>query len=613
MLGRIKFLLYYYLLWLSLFECCRLLFVVYNYHLSGKGGYSKIAGAFLYGLKMDISLAAYFVLAVCIFLLAGMFVTYFQKTTIYKAYTAVLLLFVLLFTVTDLEVYRHWNFRLDATLLKYIPYPDEAWASMSGLPIFKLSLLFLLLFWLFYKLFAGHIDRRIHLLKNNDASASYRTYTSLAMLTLAAAFVIPARGGFQLSPITQSSVYYSDNQFANSAAINASWNFMDGVINSSYSSTNPYMYMSSGRADSVIRSLFPLQSHTDTILNTTRPNIIFIVWESFTKKAEDLTMEGVEVTPCFNRFKKEGLYFSNAFASGDRTNKGLSAIFSGYPALPLGSIVEIPAKSNKLAALPALCKQQGYSTSFYYGGEPDFSNIRSYMLHAGFDRLISKDDFEEKDQNSKWGAHDGAIAKRIMQDMRVVKEPFFTAWLTLSSHEPFETPVAPVIKGRDELSLFMNAHHYTDACIDSLVQFCKKQPWWGNTLMIIVPDHGHTLPVSSQKDNFTIPMLWLGGALKHTGVIDKQVSQVDIAATLAGQLGIKSDSMHFSRNIFSVNYSPRAFFTCNNRFGLVFPDRYFVFDNVGRVTTEKEGDISSVDVDDGQALMQYIYQDYLDK
>ncbi|MCR6720928.1 MAG: sulfatase-like hydrolase/transferase [Chitinophagaceae bacterium] len=143
------------------------------------------------------------------------------------------------------------------------------------------------------------------------------------------------------------------------------------------------------------------------------------------------------MTPRFNQLLNEGIYFDNLYASGDRTNKGVPAVLSGYPAMPNTTIIHNPAKSAKLNTLTQELAAKGYTTSFIYGGEPEFANIKSYLVHAGFNTILGRNDFSEKDMNSKWGAHDGVVMERVMKELEQQTSPFFTTWLTLSSHEPF--------------------------------------------------------------------------------------------------------------------------------------------------------------------------------
>ena len=437
----------------------------------------------------------------------------------------------------------------------------------------------------------------------------------LVLLLITGLFILPIRGGLQLSPLNQSSVYFSQNNFANLAAINAPWNFMYSLNHNIESSENPFRNLDKKKAAEIVDSLYAHQIDAAPHSSLIKTNVIIVVWESFTEKATHLQIEGHEITPGFNALKKEGIYFSNIYATGDRTDKGIVGVLSGYPAQPITSIVKIPSKASKLPMLSTQFCKAGYHTAFYYGGELEFANIKAYLIGGSFDKFISINDFDKKDQNSKWGAHDGVVMQKLFNDLNKQSQPFFYTWLTLSSHEPFETPVPQVLSGKDVTSLFLNSLHYTDSTLYDFVQQSKKQAWWGNTIMVIVADHGHPLPATGKRlDNFKIPLLFLGGGLNKTGIeVDKIGAQIDLPATLLGQIGFPYQSYKWSKNLLDSTTKPWAYFSFNNGFGFIQPGKSLLYDNVGKSIIEKNGSITEQDINMGKALQQVSFQDYLDK
>jgi phosphoglycerol transferase MdoB-like AlkP superfamily enzyme len=349
-----------------------------------------------------------------------------------------------------------------------------------------------------------------------------------------------------------------------------------------------------------------------------RPNVILIVWESLSAKVVE-RLGGISgVTPVIDSLMHEGILFDSIYATGDRSAKGLTSILSGYPAQPRTTIMQFPRKTASLPALPRDLAGQGYGTAFYYGGEPEFANIKSYLINAGFDSIIGKSEFDEKDWNSKWGAHDHVVFTRMLADLKNAHEPFFRTLFTLSSHEPFEVPVPTVIAGSDEQSLFLNAHHYTDRSLGAFLRAARAEPWWNRTLVIIVADHGHRLPTLSPDERdrrwatFHIPMLWLGGALAvRDTVIHTIGSQTDLPPTLLAQLGLETGKYRWGRNLLSPGAAPLAYFTFQDGFGLLNANGALTYDNVSRSVMFKTGKAGESDVRIGQALLQASIDDYV--
>ena len=614
MFAKIKIALGYWLIWILIFQIARLSFSLYNFNDSILAGWQNISKSFLYGLRMDASMAAYVTIPFCLFLLLGIFSERIKKSKLLLIYTGIILVPILLIIFCDLPAYNAWGYRLDATPLKYLKSPGEAWASVSNLPLIWFLILWIISFMIFIKFF------KLYFIKNEDGFnySKQKWIQFLLMLLFITAQIIPVRGGFQLAPINQSTVYFSTNNFSNLTAINVTWNFIHSLSHNLNDTENPFQYIDNQAATRLTDSILKDEGHTIKIIDlekTPKPNVIVIVWESLTKKAIDLSKNGTVVTPGMNQLKKEGVYFSDIYASGDRTDKGIVAVLSGYPAQPTTSIIKVPQKADKLPKLPKIFAEKNYNSSFYYGGELEFANMKSYLMGSGFNSFTSKDDFEKKDQNSKWGAHDGVVKNKVLADINKMNSPFFTTWLTLSSHEPYETPVSTVIKGNDDESMFLNSIHYSDSIVYEFVQQCKKQPFWKNSIIIIVADHGHRLPRSNKKiEDFKIPVLWLGGALTKTGMdINNTGSQIDIAATLLAQLNMPYESFKWSKNLLSDQSNKWAYFSFNNGFGYVQPNNYFIFDNVGKSIMEENGNLLPADLNTGKAIEQKTFADYLSK
>ena len=606
---RLEFIALYGLAWVLIFQFFRVIFLAYHYKKALELPSSLWVESATHGLPMDISFAAY-ILAIptLLMMFTGQRWDWYRKTL--SIYTIIIVSLITVLTVVDLELFRAWGFRIDATSLHYLETPAEAFASMGAAPVWQLVLLLIVLIFLVNRVLQT-IIRRI--------TASFRRspllYTVPAFLVIAGSLIVPIRGGFQLAPMNESAVFFSDKSFANYAAVNVPWNYMRSVLNEAYSDENPFKYVEDGEASRKVTSLYSRMGETQQVIDTVgKKNVLVIIWESFTAKAVGSLGGLKNITPQFDQIAKEGLLFTHIYASGNRSDKGMVAILSGYPAQPTTSIIKIPKKTASLPSLPTIFKTNGWQTSFYYGGETEFANMKSYFLQQGFDRIVDINDFDSKDMNSKWGAHDHVVFKRLMHDLDQEKQPFFTTMFTLSSHEPFEVPTKTVIAGNDPEHLFLNALHYTDESLGAFLREAQTKPWWKNTLVVIIADHGHPLP-ETRKDKpseFHIPMLWLGGALTATPArVDTLASQTDLAATILNQMHLPSGTFAWSNDIFKKGRQDFAYFAFNNGLGWMRPDGFIVRDNIGGNITEKNGALSPQDEDLSKAYLQSSFGDYL--
>ena len=595
------FLIYWYLL----FVVARIIFLITYYTNTSQLSFSEIANTFVYGFKIDLAIASYIALLPSLVLLFTSFFTTKFTRIFYNVYTLILLLAITIIISGDLFMYKHWGFRLDATPLFYMTNLKATTASVSVLMVVGGLFAVLLTTAILYFIYIKILSSRLNELKKSNKSF-------LVVLPLIAIMLIAMRGGIGISSLTTSTAYFSKNQFANHAAINPVWN-VGFSLTESNDLQRKYLYYSEEKMQELLKPLHPGYGTVTKLLSTNRPNIILIITESLTAKVLEATGGRAEIMPNLNQLVKEGVVFTNLYAASDRTDRGIAAVLAGYPSLPGTSPLKYQKLTEKLAFVPYKLNAAGYSSEFYYGGTLDFANYRSFLVQAGFDKMISDNDFPAAELESKWGAFDHVVFDRFLANTPNDDSNFFKTILTLTSHEPFETPVAPVFSGNDDETKFMNSLHYTDGAIGNFIKEAKTRKWWDNTLVIIIADHGSRMPGNSDlfdKARFHIPMIWLGGALTaRDTIIEDLASQTDLAATLLAQLDINAEEFIFSKNIISTDYVAYSFYTFNNGFGFQKPGKLLLYNTITNTYSGSDQSSDSTDARQGKAYLQYLYQD----
>ncbi len=618
--------------WILTFWVARLAFLLYNFDKTKTIGFPDFIGSFWHGFLLDLSFTSYILAIFIPFWIVNIF---FPIKKILALLTYLILFFILVMVFVDVELYSAWNFRIDSTVLVYFKNLKEMTATVSSSPVFLLLFLFGITYFMFYKVFKKTFD---FLPKYEKGLENWleKTLNALFLVVFCASLIIPIRGGFQQIPINQSDVYFSKNQFANHAAVNPIWNFFDAIVQKKDLTENPYQYFSKEIAQKIVDSLYIDNPNFERIIrkDVTQPNVIVVVWETLTSKVVEKaggTFKGA--TPLLDELINEGILFKNAYASGDRTDKGIVAVLSAYPAQPIASIVQETKKSDKLPLFSQDFAKNGYQTSFYYGGELNFAGMKSYLMNGKFDKIITKDEFKKEDCNSKWGAFDHVVYNRVLADLSkaelskngLSKKPFFTTILTLTSHEPFEIPKgegnAAWKDAKDEATLFANSQYYASSAFSKFIKSLKQLPnnVWDKTVIVVVGDHGTRLiDAKTNFEHYRTPIIWLGGALAKKGVVyDKVVSQLDIAHSLLAQNNIDAKKYTWSRNMFSIDNqgSNNHFAYCAFRdgFGFFNDKNQLLFDNVGKIWIEKQGDETEKLLEKGKALQQMTFEDYLRK
>jgi phosphoglycerol transferase MdoB-like AlkP superfamily enzyme len=591
--------------WIGFMVAARALFLAYNIDLSAQLTFGEMLQTELHGLRMDASITGYFVA------LAGLLLTIscvFAGRWIHYALSYInitLIVACCIIICVDMELYRNWGFRLNNTPLHYL----DAGATASTSWTVVLRVLSILVVFAAFSIWGyGKFIKR----RTSVVLPAAQKKSSFLILVATALLFIPIRGSFTVAPMNTGFVFFHNSKtYANHAAINVIWNFLYSLQKGKVK--YPENFYDKTTAKRIVDSLYVQQDSTFHLWHAAQPNVILIILESFTADVIEPLGGIKDLTPNINALCREGILFDHFYASGDRTDKGIVATLSGYPAQPQTSIIKDSEKTQKLPSLNRSMEKLGYRSSFIYGGDIDFSNFRSYLTSSGFDHLTELGDFPQEQYTSKWGVHDHLMFERATHELDTTRTPFFKVILTLSSHEPFDVPMEPYVKGILEESLFLNSCHYTDKSLGDFIRRCKTQSWWENTVVIITADHGHRYPgakVLMSQERFKTPLLMLGGIIKKDSVIHTVASQTDIVNTLLGQLDKPSPEFSFSKNILSKDVKPFAAFFFNDGYGFVLPGKFAGFDNPGNRFLKTEGNLTPEELDMTKAYQQVLFSDY---
>lgn len=604
---RIRQFLTTYFLFVLLFVLQKPMFMLYYHELYADASLADYLSVMWHGLPLDFSLAGYLTAIPGLLIIASAWTDSKILYRIRQVYFALIAFVMSCIFIVDMGLYGFWGFRLDATPIFYFfSSPKDAMASVSGWFIMVGVLALLIYAVLLYVVFYCVLIRCKRPLK----IPYHRQNVSLVILVLTAALFIPIRGGFSVSTMNLSKVYFSQDQKMNHAAINPAFSFM-------YSATHQnnfeeqFRFMEPEKADALFEEMIEKPgAATDSIpqlLQIQRPNIIFIILESFSTHLMETFGGQPNVAVNLDRLSKEGILFTNFYANSFRTDRGLVSIISGYPGQPNTSLMKYVEKTESLPSIPRTLKKEGYNAEYYYGGDADFTNMRSYLISSGIEKIVSETDFSLSERQGKWGAPDHILFQRFLKDLKEEKqsEPFLKIVQTSSSHEPFEVPFHRL---EDKV---LNSFAYADSCVGDFIEKYREMPLWKNTLIVLVPDHLGGYPRSTENpiEKHTVPLIMVGGAVREPRIIDTYASQIDIAATLFAQMGIPYSEFTFSKNILNPDVPHFGYFTEPTLFGMITPENQLVFNLDANAVQIDEGAVKGANLEKGKAFLQKLYDD----
>ena len=591
---RVLFLIRTYLWTVAVFIVAKIAFMFYCRE-GHDFSFGDVMEVLQHGLSLDLSTALYFLILP--FLVMMVSIWWNKRKTLQRilhTYFIIISIAFALAFVADTSLYPFWGFKLDASCLQYLTTPKEAAASVSFWYLLIRLVAFIAIAGIIcFGYLAGVKETGVRSQETGVRSqetgrptALLKTSETIFYLVCIPLMVIGIRGGLNESTTNIGQVYYSQNQFLNHSAVNPVFSFLSSFEKTA-NNIEDYDFFSEAECAQLMKGIYGKETgrqgdkeegdrSQESLLNTNRPNIVIVLMES----AGDIFRD---VMPNLQQLRKEGIDFTNCYGNTWRTDRGTLCTFSGYPSFPTSSVMKMPKKTKHLPSIASALRQEGYHTHYLYGGDINFTNMRSYLISTGWEQLTWHDDFTMEEQHSaNWGVRDDITFNTLYQMIRRQgdketrsQERFLIGFSTLSSHEPWDVP----IKKYDQEE--PNAFYYLDQCIGDFISKLKKTPQWENLLVIFLPDHSidygeytETHPLRNK-----IPMVWVGGAVRAHQEIKQFCNQTDLAATLLAQLQLSHEAFRWSRDVLSTSYQyPFAVHNYNNGFSLTDSTGFIVYD-----------------------------------
>jgi len=267
------------------------------------------------------------------------------------------------------------------------------------------------------------------------------------------------------------------------------------------------------------------------------------------------SLGGKDLTPELDKLADQGIWFERLYATGTRSARGIEAVITGFTPTAQPSVIKRAETQNNFFTVASLLERHGYQTSFIYGGESHFDNMRRFSLNNGFQTIIDEDDYEEPIFHGSWGVSDEDLFNRAHEVFsNAGEQPFFSLVFTSSNHPPFDIPENRVDESSNEPREV--AVSYADYALGRFVDMARQSNYWENTIILIVADHsvdiygGKLVPV----DRFRIPGVILGGPVEPRR-IPVIASQIDLLPTLLSLIGLSSVHPSIGRDLTLPEYT----------------------------------------------------------
>lgn len=543
----------------------------------------------LQGVRVDVATMCMFLgIAACLYLVLPDLVVrnkWFQfSMAVWLTLSITALVFLEAVTPTFMQEY---GLRPNRTFVEYLIYPREVLSTLgkghltSSIVVLVLTSL---VSWASWRLAVRVLQHSLAV----EPSWIARSILSLLVLVLVAMGIRSTLGHRPMNPAM---LAFSGNATVNTLPLNSFYSVAFAVRDWLKSDVGSRIYGDASDQDLVTATLARAEAQGLVVSQSTPPllftrpphykgkprNLVIILEESLGAQFVG-SLGGRPLTPNLDRLGAEGWSFSRLYATGTRSVRGIEAVLTGFTPTPSQAVVKQPLSQQNFFTIADVLKRKGYDTTFYYGGESHFDNMRGFFLANGFERVIDRKDYADPKFVGSWGVSDEDLLDNAHDEFVKLHEeekPFFGFVFTSSNHDPFEFPDGRIELYDSPKATRNNAAKYADYALGKFFDQAKKSTYWDDTVFLVAADHdsrafGRDLvPI----DNFHIPGIILGAGIEPRSD-SRIVSQIDLPPTLLSLIGIDAQTPMTGQDLTDpLKLVPgRAMMQYDNNFALMLGD-----------------------------------------
>ncbi|HHF3125554.1 TPA: LTA synthase family protein [Vibrio alginolyticus] len=414
--------------------------------------------------------------------------------------------------------------------------------------------------------------------------------------------VAGARSSLGHRPLNPAMVAFSNDPLLNDLALNSSYSLLFAVnsMKSEKSAEQFYGKMDTQKMLELVRtsstksdftpSLLPTMNSNPATYQGKHKNLVILLQESLGAQFVG-ALGGLPLTPNLDELMKEGWQFTQMYATGTRSVRGIEAVTTGFPPSPSRAVVKLSKSQTGFFTIADLLKAQGYHTQFIYGGEANFDNMKTFFFGNGFDQIVEEDDYNNPSFVGSWGVSDEDLYNKANEEFERLSKsdkPFFSLVFTSSNHSPYEYPKGKIEPYDSEHMARNNAVKYSDYALGTFFEKAKKSSYWDDTIFIVIADHdarvsgANLVPVK----HFHIPALILGKGIQPRKD-DRIANNIDMPPTLLSLIGVDAKTPMIGRDLTKplAREDERAMMQYDKNFGYLTRDNLVVLSPGEKVST----------------------------
>ncbi|MBE3654503.1 LTA synthase family protein [Vibrio navarrensis] len=489
-----------------------------------------------------------------------------------------------------------YDLRPNRLFVEYLIYPKEVFSMLwSG---YKLELFIGLIGSVATLWFGWKWSEKVTA-QTQQVKWRWRPVLAVAVVILG---VLGARSSLGHRPLNPAMVAFSSDPLVNDLVLNSAYSVFFALNNmkSERSAVQFYGKMDTNRVIELVKQSSAKEQYLPGSLPTlnfnpathqgTKKNLVILLQESLGSRFVG-GLGGLPLTPNLDQLLKEGWSFTQMYATGTRSVRGIEAVTTGFPPTPSRAVVKLSKSQTGFFTIADLLQKQGYHTQFIYGGEAHFDNMKSFFLGNGFEQIVDEPQYDNPGFKGSWGVSDEDLYTKADQEFTRLNQqgkPFFSLVFTSSNHSPFEYPAGKIEPYDAQFNTRNNAVKYSDYALGTFFDKAKKSDYWDNTVFIIIADHDARVYGSQlvPVEHFHIPALILGKDIAPRED-DRLANNLDMPPTLLSLIGVDATTPMIGRDLTKplAREDERAMMQFDKNFGYLTRDSLVVFSPGEKVST----------------------------
>lgn len=530
------------------------------------GDLSLLLTAFVRGVWFDNVIACYIMILPLTVCLVGYMLGYLGKWIMQpvKLWFQILWSAAIFISIADIPYFQYFFKHLNSTIWNWAEYGTTTLGMLFGEAAYYPPMIMAIIIIVLFCILVGRMTKKVTA-PHFTLSVRERIVGGVIGILLIGLCMFGIRGRTGYNPIKVSAAYFCEDAFLNQLGVNPTFNLLTSSLDDLRPENKELKLMDPDEASDKASKFYGWDgtASADSLMQPNGKNVVLILMESMSASLMSEFGNGKHLTPFLDSLAQHSLLFTNCYSAGIHTNQGLFSTLYSYPALMERNMMK-GTNIPHYYGLPNVLKDNGYRTMFFMTHESQYDNMNAFFRTNGYEEIYSQEDYPSDKIANNFGVQDDFLFHYAIGKLNG-RQPFFASLLSISNHPPYIIPEWFNAKSKTDEDRIVE---YADDCLRQFFNEAKRQPWYANTIFVLLADHGKLIGKAENEMPLSynhIPLIIFYPGIKAEKD-DCWATQMDVQPTVLSMLGIRNYERNYGFNL-KDHRRPCVFYTADDVMG----------------------------------------------